>query len=148
MKLFQYGDIGFGINGLVILECLEYAKSVEIPDLIDNKPVLIIGQKAFFSCKELIQVILPKLLVRIDDFAFMGCEALPNIKIPDDVVFIGRRAFRFCTNLSNVILPSGLKEIGDEAFSFCSKLTTINISKQTKLGRDVFPENILIKYYD
>ena len=148
LGLFQYGDIGFGINGIVILECQELIKEIEIPDYIDGKPVLIIGQKAFFSCKQLINISLPQKLLRIDDYAFMGCASLKKIIIPNDVVFIGRRAFRACFELSTVTFPKNLKEVGEGSFGTCEQLTSVKIPKQTILRENAFHENTQITYYD
>ena len=63
--------------------------------------------------------------VIIADKAFSVCNNLINVIIPNSVKYIGYRAFYNCKNLRNVVIGTGLKEIGEAAFDFCDNLANV-----------------------
>ncbi len=98
-----------------------------------------IGRSAFFRCKDLISVVLPDSVKRIEENAFEGCKGLKTITIPNSIVAIGKRAFYGCDNLAAITLPKGLKTIEESVFSCCGSLTTIVIpTNVTSIGKFAF----------
>ncbi|MBQ8229711.1 MAG: leucine-rich repeat domain-containing protein [Clostridia bacterium] len=128
-------------NGYVVIgfeKDAEEAKNptLVLPEKIDGKPLVEIGENAFGECYEIEEVIIPNTVTRIGNTAFQWCYNLRNITIPDTVTEIGEGAFRWCYNLISVVIGAAVEEIGDQAFYDCSKLieiynrSTLNISTE------------------
>jgi len=66
---------------------------VQIPDVIDNKPVKIIGK-----------------------FAFSDCSIVETVIVPEGVRQIANDAFSYCPKLSKLVLPQSLMSISFDAF--------------------------------
>ena len=64
-------------------------------------------------------------VTKIHDGAFYGCKKLTSVVIPKGVTNIGPYAFESCEALETVSLPSSLNTIGYEAFRYCKAITTI-----------------------
>lgn len=97
-------------------EC-DYIKSVTIPDTVET-----IGELAFSNCINLESVVLGKNVKALQGFAFYQCYALSQINFPSSVETIGECAFSECASLKNADLNEGLKIIGDCAFGGCTSL--------------------------
>ena len=78
------------------------ASAISIPEAYENVPVTAIGDKAFF-----------------------GCTAVREIVIPSKVTTIGKQAFDCCASLYSITIPSGVKAIGDNAFDNCHKIVEV-----------------------
>ncbi len=87
-----------------------------IPDTIDGKPVISIGERAFYY-KKIKSIILPETLKTINAQAFANCHYLSSIKIPKSVIKIGTNAFLPCNNLSAVYIASTDISADNYAFS-------------------------------
>ena len=84
-----------------------------------------IGEQAFWECKNLTTINLPKSLVKIDNSAFQNCENLKEIYLSDNVETLGFQAFILCKNLSRVTIGKNVKSIGKNAFMDCSNIKTV-----------------------
>ena len=100
---------------------------VDIPDKINDLPVVGIGNNAFNNCKSVSEIRFPATLVTIGPWAFNGCVKLTSLTIPNGVTIIDDGAFNCCSGLTNVMLPNSLTKIGYQAFCQCPKLTNITI---------------------
>ena len=80
-----------------------------------------IGEKAFASCHNLLEICIPNSVELIDDFAF-EFTSLKSITIPSNVKRIGRFAFYGCTEINNINIPASVSTINAYAFSRCSSL--------------------------
>lgn len=114
---YTYNEISGGI------EIAKYNGSdtdVIIPDSLDGKKVIKIGEKAFFAN-----------------------PTVENVVIPDSVMIIGNSAFEVCRNLKNVSVGSSVTEISDYAFRQCEKLLNINFKSNNlkRIGRSAFENN-------
>ena len=92
-----------------------------------------IGEKAFYSCKNMTSVTIPNSVTSIEWEAFDNCSGLTSIEIPNSVTSIGGYAFFSCDGLTSVTIPSSVTSIGNTAFYYCSNLTSITVnSSNTK----------------
>jgi hypothetical protein len=67
-------------------------------------------------------------ITTIPDSAFYSCGQLLGIIIPDSVISIGERAFYDCWNLTNITIPNSVTYIGNYALSACTSLSAINVA--------------------
>ena len=61
----------------------------------------------------------------IGDYAFYNCRNLTNILLPSGLTTIGKDAFYY-TGITSITIPASVTEIGRWAFSSCSSLTKTN----------------------
>lgn len=69
---------------------------------------------------------IPDTVKTIGDRAFYGCTNLKNIVIPDGIVGIDWYTFSHCTSLETITLPSSLQSIGYKVFDGCNSLQKVN----------------------
>ena len=113
-----------------------------------------LGENAFYGCKELqcavimdgLQAIgrnafeycnvselhLPESLTEIGEYAFRGCTRMGEMTIPNLVTNLGAYAFQNCSALTNVVLSSSLQTIGSYAFT-STGISAIAIPKSVEL---------------
>lgn len=127
----------------------------KIPDCLQN--VTKVGQKAFYTCKELTEVTLTEIDTvgvgafyqcaalkqvtlestrYIDADAFRSCAALERLSLPK-VEFIGNFAFNSCTKLESIDLPQALS-IGNYTFAKCENIKEVSVPKVEWLGMECF----------
>jgi hypothetical protein len=90
---------------------------VEIPPMIDDKPVTRIGPEAFANLG-VKDVIIPENVLSIGPEAFRNCASLIEIRIPSTVQAIEERAFAEC-RLASVYFMGPFPDIDDTAFQEC-----------------------------
>lgn len=97
-----------------------YKGSITIPEKVSYQnttyDVTSIGEKAFYGCKNVTSVTLPKSVTSIGKQAFSCCYDLSKINIPESVTSIGESAFNACVSILNLTVPSSVTTIGDGAF--------------------------------
>ena len=64
-------------------------------------------------------------VTEICDQAFYGCKNIKTIVIPKGVTSIGRRAFSYCEKLENVTISTTVTNIGSQAFYFDTALKNV-----------------------
>lgn len=97
-------------------EC-RYLKNISIP-----RGVTQIDHAAFLRCSSLTEVVLPNSLTEIQYQAFEDCTSLESINIPSSVEYIGGNVFCNCNNLKNVDICTTVVNITSGAFTGCSNL--------------------------
>ncbi len=68
-----------------------------IPDTVKT-----IGDRAFYGCANLKDIIIPDGITSLDWYTFSNCTALKTITIPNSLKSIGYEVFRGCNNLEKV----------------------------------------------
>lgn len=93
-----------------------------------NCPLVTIETKAFYGCKGLTSITLPKTVTTIGASAFSGCTALEKVTFAEnaDIKSIGANAFEF-SGIKSISIPEGVTTIGKEAFSTCDVLTEVTL---------------------
>lgn len=114
-------------------------ETLEIPQTLDNLPVVAIESNTFAENKTLKQVTLPSSVERVENGAFKKCTALTSVKLGDSLTYIGAYAFSGCTALTSVAIPNSVTTIGDNAFAECASLRTVVLGdKITTVGITAF----------
>ena len=104
-----------------------------------RKGVKVIGDVAFYWCRNLNSIDIPNSVTTIGHSAFWDCKSLTNINIPNSVTTIGECAFVGCESLTSINIPNIVTTIGHSAFAFCDSLTSINIPNSvTTIGHSAF----------
>ena len=93
-------------GGITITKYNGKSKSPQIPERIDNLPVLQIGKRAFAD-SSINCVTIPSSCKTIDWFAFYGCFSLTSVYIPDSVSIIEYGAFDSCSKSLTVYCIQG-----------------------------------------
>lgn len=145
MGMYTVNDsyITFGYvegGGVVITECQkELQGDLVIPEMLDNQPVVGIGEGAFYEVKGLTAVTLPDTVTEIGAGAFYCCEALQRINLPEGLTAIGESAFYQCASLQAVDIPDGITTIPDSCFAQCSALTELTFPTALEtIGAEAF----------
>ena len=121
-----------------------------------NGDVKVIGYDAFRGCKNLVEIVLPDSVKRLESGAFSGCTnlkritipngvgqivsylfdecvSLTDIVIPESVYVIGNNAFWGCEKLQNIIIHSGLPSVSREMLTYCRSLTSVTLSNKVSI---------------
>lgn len=108
------------INGKKILEIGNYAFKgcVGIRKIVISDGIEILGNGAFLNCRELKEAVLPRTLKRIGTMDDTGC---PKI-LGSLTKYEG--AFEY-SGLESIEIPAGVKVIGENTFSSCMRLKKV-----------------------
>ena len=94
--------------------------SLEEVSFAGNTNITTIPANAFYSSRTTIKsIVLPDLVLTIENDAFTNCMNLESITMPDSITSIGDRAFRYCHSLKSVYMPASLESVGEYAFEEC-----------------------------
>lgn len=98
-----------------------------------------VGNDAFYYCTLLTTPVMPSTLTNIGEGAFDGCWSFTEINIPEGVTAIKQRTFGGCNKVTSINIPDNIISIGDNAFGGCTALTSVTIpSSVTSIGTSVF----------
>ncbi|MGI6392012.1 MAG: leucine-rich repeat domain-containing protein [Candidatus Izemoplasmatales bacterium] len=127
-------DFAWGENeeGIVLIGYYGNAPVIEIPALVDEKPVVALQKWAFFDNVTLREVTIPDSVINIGEDAFASCINLHTVNFGNNVESIGFDAFSNCVSLESIILPDSVKKIGPEAFSECPNLVNLHIPSKVE----------------
>lgn len=98
-----------------------------LQSVIFDSNTVTIGETAFYNCKNLRRIEIPKGVTYIANNAFQGCELLEDVifEVNSELTEIGAYAFTGCESIKAMILPDALKSIGEGTFTNCSSLERI-----------------------
>lgn len=86
-----------------------------------------IGNYMFSQSRTLKAVLLPRRLVRIGSRAFFGCRELLEVRAGDCLSEIGEMAFMNCASLESLVLGTSPLRVGRFAFGNCRRLALITV---------------------
>ncbi len=116
-KVVAIGDEAF-IKGLY--------KTVKIPEGIKT-----IGDRAFYACRDITELILPDGLESIGEQAFYDSNPAELI-LPDSVKSIGSQAFGSWSLIEKVDLPASLVHMGEHVFYDCNNIADVTIEESNE----------------
>ncbi|MBQ7712934.1 MAG: leucine-rich repeat protein [Clostridia bacterium] len=119
-KMFALSESG---DGYVVMKYKGEQSAIAIPEKIGKKPVVGIGNSAFYNRTDLTSVKLPATIRTIGRYAFSGCVRLQSVELPSSLEKIEYRAFAE-TALKRVTIPASVSEIEKGAFEDCKRLTS------------------------
>lgn len=111
---------------------------VVIPETIDGREVVSVGEKAFSNDTRLQSVIFPYTLRSIASQAFEGCSSLMALSLPDRIEQVGDSAFMGCSELKELFLPESLTRVSTAAFADCRGLMSIELPGVTDISDEAF----------
>jgi len=102
---------------------------VEIPETLNNKAVVKIGDGAFMNQSAISSITFPSSVTEIGSFAFCNCAGLKTLTIPATIASIGEGAFYGCTALATLTFEANgaMTEIAKSTFMKCTALKAVNI---------------------
>lgn len=77
---------------------------VDIPETIEDKPVVAIGKQAFEKNNTVTHVTIPESVTSIGVYAFHSCMALKEVSLPAQTATIQAAAFYNCTSLERITI--------------------------------------------
>jgi hypothetical protein len=92
--------------------------------------------KSAFEDMDIVHVILPHSITKIDWEAFDYCRALRSINLPESLKTIDMEAFDKCTSLESLYIPASVEFISSDAFRRSTALITVDEMNPNYSSRD------------
>lgn len=126
----QYGDFTYtvdtNLNTVTITDYTGSGGDLDIPDMIDGKPVAAINGGSFQDNATITSLSFPGSITTIGGFQFNGMTSLTNLSFSEGFnSFTGPASFVNCYSLTSISFPSSLTEIHFECFANCYSLTSV-----------------------
>lgn len=115
------------LGGIAITKYTGEFENVIIPDKLDGKTVVRIGEEAFYECGHIVSVKISESVMEIGKGAFGWCINLVSANIPRGVTEIKSDVFFNCENLAGITIHDGVTKICSNAFDSCESITDITI---------------------
>lgn len=141
--LFEYTEA----NGNITITGLKDndTPDVVIPSEIDGKPVVAIGESAFYESR-ITFIGIPASVETIGNCAFMNCHSLTSVTFDEGnkLTSIGNHAF-LSSNISSISIPASVETIEVGAFVDCKSLTDVTFKRIPIAGNNIYYYNM---FYD
>lgn len=146
VKDFEYLTYDDGIKIISASDEVKSRDKLILPDEIDGKTVVSIGEGAFAYSK-FQTVTFSKNILKIENSAFKNSKSLFDVRLNDGLTYIGDFAFVNCSNLVSITFPYGLTTIGDHAFYHARSLSSISFeTKSNDENEDKFTYGPKLRY--
>lgn len=137
LRQFDYVTISQGMcvnsRDHCLLRYTGTSEEVTVPDDVKS-----IGRGVFQS-KKLKRCVLPDTVQEIQDHAFYSCKDLTEICLPKTLAVMGKHVFGYCTNLDHVVFPDGITKVPDFTFESCRILKDLTLPDTvTTIGKEAF----------
>ena len=117
-------------------------------DLYNSSLLTKFNDYCFYSCGNLVSVVLPQNLKTIGSNAFSSCRTLTSITLPNTLTTIRYYAFYDCSSLTTLILPTSITKIDNNAFESCTSLSLYCEQTSKPYGwEDAFAGDALAYWY-
>lgn len=106
--------------------------TLEVPAVLDEYTVTVIGSESFAGVNNVTVVELPETAKKIEERAFAGSGIKKVFANQTDIEEIGESAFAECHNLVQVDLSRKLTTVGKNAFYYCESLKVATFRGNTE----------------
>ena len=127
---------GYELASATIVVNKKKFTTFEIPSEFNGKPVVAIGNAAFFGWSDLEAITIPDTVTRVGDGAFAFCSSLKSIDIPDSVTDIGEEVFKGCASLENVTFPEEMTVLKSNMFELGAFSVTVKFGSKLEVIED------------
>jgi hypothetical protein len=130
----KLNNISIVPEGTAEILSYQFSSRNDLIDVVIPKSVIRLGAGAFYNCPNLKSVIFEEdsCLKYIDNSVFQNCKKLEVIDLPKSVVHIHAHSFWNCINLpSTIALPNSLQEIETTAY-YNTKIMKVILPKYCK----------------
>lgn len=114
-------------------------KCEELKEAYIDEGITVVGKGSFEDCANLVKVVLPSTLKKIDSFAFAS-TGIKEIIIPEGT-FLEEEAFYNCVELKTVIMPKNIK-MSIDAFGGCYNIKKILLTEDNEIVDELDEEFI------
>lgn len=151
-SLYEYEETSRGIK---ILKFIDFDDPViVIPNTIEGKRVIAIGNHAFKGCVGIEKIIISDGIEMLGNGVFLNCRGLKEAVLPGTLRCIGTTdptgcpkilgsltkydgAFEY-TGLEKITIPDSVKFIGDNTFAGCAQLKRVVLPKLKEIKENTF----------
>lgn len=152
-SLYEYEEMQ---RGLKILRYVDFDEDVVvIPNVIEGKKVIAIGNHAFKGCVGIEKIIISEGIEILGNGVFLNCKGLKEVVLPSTLRRIGTTDLTGCaailgsmskydgafeyTALESISIPNSVKYIGEYTFAGCENLKKVTLpSKLKELQKSTF----------
>jgi hypothetical protein len=117
-------------GGVEVTDCSADDYVIVVPESINGKKVVSIGNGAFYN-NPTYAIVLPDSVTFIDENAFFDCTNMLYIDLGEGLQNIGELAFCGCASLKTVTFPDSLQKISSYIFQGCDSIEEIYIPETT-----------------
>lgn len=121
-------------DSLISIGDFTFAHCHAIQKVHFGNSLVAIGEKAFFWCEELDDVILPDSLTSIGTYAFADCIFLKTVRLSNSLTHLPEGLFSSCMNLEFLEIPYSVRSVGNESVA---KNVTIDAIRECELREDL-----------
>lgn len=149
-SLYEYEETS---RGLRILKYVDFDEPVVvIPNIIEGKKVIAVGNYAFKGCVGIEKVIVSEGIEILGNGAFLNCKGLKEVSLPTSLRGIGSTDAAGCpkilgseikyegafeySGLKSVTVPDSVKYIGENSFAGCGQLARVVLPDKLKEIRE------------
>ncbi|MCQ2390191.1 MAG: leucine-rich repeat domain-containing protein [Kiritimatiellae bacterium] len=138
-----YVDAGRSVN--LVGADSPLPRDLVIPEEIDGKKILMIEERAFEGCAEIVSLKTSDRLISIGESAFAGCPNLESVRLLSGSVRWS--VFRGCPKLKSVFVGKKVRSLEYGSLAACEKLETVEF-EEGELGlklQDPFKGDVGLK---
>lgn len=145
-NLYEYEETSWGIK---ILRFVDFDESVVvIPNVIEGKKVIAIGNHAFKGCVGIEKIVISEGIEILGNGVFLNCKGLKEAVLPSTLKRIGTTDATGCpailggmtkfdgafeyTALQSITIPNRVKYIGEYTFTGCGELKKVILPPKLK----------------
>lgn len=145
-SLYEYEETS---RGLRILKFIDFDEPVVvIPNIIEGKKVIAVGNYAFKGCVGIEKIIVSDGIEILGNGVFLNCRELKKVELPESLRCIGSTdetgcpkilgsqtkyegAFEY-SGLQEITVPNSVKYIGENSFAGCGQLRRVVLPDKLK----------------
>ncbi len=128
VRYYSADGVLYNRERTVLISCPKERGQVEILPI-----TLKIANYAFYKCRRLENVVMPKCLCEIGDYSFYENVSLRSVTLPWGLTFMGEGCFCGCEKLESIVLPANVEVINDYTFENCESLVNVQLPERLKI---------------